>query len=236
MSEIKTCAKCGTSFAKRKSGHSVYCSYDCKDAARLDRLKAKRETEGVRVVGSVAPCKICFEPMTIEGRGQLYCAECRKVADKARGERWRQNNPERYAQMRSEADKRRDESPAYQEWRKNYGREYTAKKRTNPRERLDHRISQLIRGGLRNKNGRTWESLVGFSVDELYTHLERQFLPGMSWENIGDWHVDHILPRSMFSYETADCPDFKACWAITNLRPLWAEDNLKKSGTRTHLI
>ncbi|MDK4727471.1 hypothetical protein [Rhizobium phaseoli] len=174
--------------------------------------------------------------MTIKGRGQLYCAECRKIADKIKGERWKLDNPERYAKMKAEAAKRRDESLSYQEWRRNYGREYSAKKRKDPRVRLDYRISQLVRSGLYNKNGRTWESLVGYSVDKLYAHLERQFLPGMSWENMGAWHVDHILPRSMFTYDTPDCPDFKACWAITNLRPLWAEDNLKKSDNRTHLI
>jgi hypothetical protein len=234
--KIVTCAKCGASFPKRTAGNSVYCSYDCKDAARLDRLKQKREAAGSRSVGSVFNCAICCEPFTIEGRGQMYCVGCRKIADKRKREKWKQENPEQYTQVHAEARKRKVAKPSYQKWRKEYDREYDAERRKDPRVKLDRRVSQLVRGGLKAKNGRTWESLVGYTLSELYTHLERQFLPGMSWENIGEWHIDHILPRSMFSYTTSECQDFKACWAITNLRPLWAEDNMKKSGRRTHLI
>lgn len=67
-------------------------------------------------------------------------------------------------------------------------------------------------------------------------HLERQFLPGMSWDNMSEWHIDHILPRVMFHYETSADPGFSECWALTNLRPLWAKDNIDKGGKRLHLI
>ena len=66
---------------------------------------------------------------------------------------------------------------------------------------------------------------------------KKPFLPGMSWDNYGPvWHVDHIIPVKSFSFESAECPDFKACWALTNLRPLWKHENMVKQGRRMHLL
>jgi hypothetical protein len=67
-------------------------------------------------------------------------------------------------------------------------------------------------------------------------HLERQFLSGMTWANRGQWHIDHIQPRSSFKFVGPDDPEFKACWALSNLRPLWKADNLKKNARRTLLL
>jgi hypothetical protein len=78
--------------------------------------------------------------------------------------------------------------------------------------------------------------LVGYSVSDLAAHIERQFTRGMSWKNMGRWHIDHILPKSMFAYRSQEDPAFKACWTLTNLRPLWKRANLKKSAKRTHLL
>jgi hypothetical protein len=59
----------------------------------------------------------------------------------------------------------------------------------------------------------------------------------MTWENQGTvWHVDHIVPVASFKIDSVDCPDFHACWAMTNLRPLWAEDNLLKRAQRFLLL
>ena len=80
-----------------------------------------------------------------------------------------------------------------------------------------------------NKNGRKWESLVGYTCEELRRHIEKQFLPGMTWGNRGhSWHIDHIIPKSAFNFETPSDIDFKRCWALKNLRPLWAEENMIK--------
>jgi hypothetical protein len=93
-------------------------------------------------------------------------------------------------------------------------------------------IQNVVRG---LKNGRSWQDLVGYTAEELMAHLERQFLPGMDWENRKLWHIDHIVPVSSFSL-TPECPDFKACWALTNLRPLWGADNIRKKDKRIYLL
>lgn len=67
--------------------------------------------------------------------------------------------------------------------------------------------------------------LLGYSADELKEHIQSQFQPGMSWENHGDWHIDHIIPVTKFD---SDSPINEVC-ALGNLQPLWAFDNLSKS-------
>ena len=95
----------------------------------------------------------------------------------------------------------------------------------------------MIRSRIKaNKQGRTWAELLPYSMDELMRHLERQFLPGMGWHNMGEWEIDHIIPQSAFTFTSSDDDDFKACWALTNLRPLWGADNVSKKDKRLYLL
>ena len=89
-------------------------------------------------------------------------------------------------------------------------------------------ISRSLNG---NKNNQHWEDLVGYTITKLKKHLQKQFVEGMTWENYGRWHIDHKIPLSVFNYTKPEHKDFKRCWALSNLRPLWAEDNLKKNNS-----
>jgi len=60
-------------------------------------------------------------------------------------------------------------------------------------------------------------------------HLERLFRPGMNWQNMGKWHIDHIYPVSSFNFSSYEDKEFKECWDLKNLQPLWAEENINKS-------
>lgn len=107
----------------------------------------------------------------------------------------------------------------------------------DPKFVIDDRMSVNIRLSLRgNKAGRKWEDLVGYTLSDLMIHLEKQFVKGMGWANIGEWHIDHITPKSSFKYSDVADQAFAACWALANLRPLWAEDNLKKHAKIQKLI
>ena len=79
-----------------------------------------------------------------------------------------------------------------------------------------------------SKNKKHWEDLVGYTSQELRDHLENLFQPGMTWNDRGKWHLDHIIPVSFFKYSSTDDVEFKYCWSLNNLQPLWAKDNLKK--------
>jgi hypothetical protein len=50
----------------------------------------------------------------------------------------------------------------------------------------------------------------------------------MTWENYGDWHIDHKIPVSAFNFSKASDIDFKRCWKLSNLQPLWAAQNVSK--------
>ena len=66
--------------------------------------------------------------------------------------------------------------------------------------------------------------LVGCSVEFLREHLERQFKDGMSWDNCGSWHIDHIIPLSSAN----NSEEMNKLCHYSNLQPLWAYDNLRK--------
>lgn len=104
-----------------------------------------------------------------------------------------------------------------------------AKRRSTPKGRLNDFMSRGLWYSLRGrKGGMPWTDLVDFTVGQLKTHLEKQFRDGMTWENYGEWHIDHIIPIAVFNFEKAQDIDFKRCWRLSNLQPLWALDNVKK--------
>lgn len=110
------------------------------------------------------------------------------------------------------------------------------KRRSNPKTLLEDVIrrgvwSAIARG---SKRGRKTFDLLGYTADELRAHIDSQFVDGMSWDNYGDWHIDHVLPLASFVYATPDCPDFKRAWSLTNLQPLWAFDNMSKGARLDH--
>lgn len=91
--------------------------------------------------------------------------------------------------------------------------------------RLRARLLKKLKAARVKKNIGTWE-LVGCSPQHLIEHLEKQFTQGMTWDNHGKWHVDHIVPCARF--DLTDTEQQRRCFHFTNLQPLWASDNLKK--------
>ena len=96
-------------------------------------------------------------------------------------------------------------------------------------------MSTCIRISLKSKGlgkkRRHWESIVGYTLQDLKKHLEKLFLPGMSWENYGrnGWHIDHIIPRSFFKFNSMEDVEFRYMWSLDNLQPLWKKDNFEKN-------
>lgn len=118
-------------------------------------------------------------------------------------------------------------------------REYQRKRKQDPIYRLNSNFSSLLARTLKKytqskvvKGFQHWEDLVGYTLNDLINHLESQFYKdyNMSWDNYGTyWHVDHIIARSLFTVNELGDEEFKKCWDLTNLQPLYGPDNLKKS-------
>lgn len=117
--------------------------------------------------------------------------------------------------------------------RREYKREcFKSRMKVDSKFRLNHNIRKAVSKSLHgNKNGRHWGTLVGYTVEQLKKHLEKRFMPGMTWDNYGlhGWHIDHIIPISTFNFDKPEHMDFKRCWALKNLQPLWAKENVKKN-------
>jgi len=105
------------------------------------------------------------------------------------------------------------------------------RKKTDPEFKLLKTIRSRINNVLhRKKISKLNETinLLGCSVSFLKEYLQEKFVDGMTWENHGVWHIDHIKPCCQFNL--IDEEEQKKCFHYTNLQPLWAKDNLSKGG------
>lgn len=224
--DLKICIKCQIEknildfhIDKRsKDGHSIYCkSCNCEHAKIWRDLNPGR---------SAVTKKRCRESKP------LKYIETIKT--------WLQKNKERVSKNERLYREKNKESLAISRklWMENnkdkvksVSRRANIKYRSNPRGKLRCLIGTAIWRSLKdNKGGRIWESLVGYDVETLKQHIEKHFTKDMNWENFmqGKIHIDHIIPVSAFNFETSKDLDFQRCFAIKNLRPLWAKDNLRK--------
>ena len=112
---------------------------------------------------------------------------------------------------------------------KTYNREYHKKRRkTDPLFNLSHclrgRINYAFKVEGHTKSIKT-EQLLGANFEIVKNHLENLFTEGMSWDNHGEWEIDHIVPLASAKTEEK----LKSLCHFKNLQPLWKEDNRVKS-------
>lgn len=116
---------------------------------------------------------------------------------------------------------------------------FAMRERIRSAERKQHkraRTDELLRTAIANqKRSRSIESRLGYTLKALKDHLEKQFTRGMSWDRFkaGEIHIDHITPKSLFNISDDD--EYRACWCLSNLRPMWAKDNIVKGARQVHL-
>lgn len=200
------CPTCDATFLNEKDdnghgGYKKYCSIECRpDKVKARMLREKRRKEGKK-------CEWCGEHICFENATERRLKMYKNV---------------RFCSTKCTNDNRM----------------------SDPQKRIRSRVSGMIRRVLVDMNRREAKStfyVLGYSLSELVSHLEDRFqkpkwngfewvenTKDYSWENISEWHLDHIRPVSSFNFTTTDCEDFKKCWALDNLQPLWAADNLNK--------
>lgn len=184
------------------------------------------------------PCKPSarrnYQVAYIEANKEQVLATSRRVAKE-----FRLKHPTRKAEMdkkwrdaNKEAINAKRRTPEY---RAMVSERQRARYAANASLRVHNRMSSAIYQALKeHKAGRKWEALAGYTLADLVRHMERQFVRGMSWENMGQWHIDHIRPKSGF--DQTDPVQFRECWGLANLRPLWAPANQAKAAKREHLL
>lgn len=174
-----------------------------------------------------------------EGRAAYYAANKEREAEK--NEAWRDNNKEKYKQIKRDwyennkeriASRKREQrrTPEYRAFTNAQQKaRYDSDVQYNLAARLRASLTQALRRADVRKSQSTFD-LIGCSPQEFKEHLENQFQDGMSWERKSEIHIDHIRP--VCSFDLTDPEQVKKCFHYTNLRPLWACDNLSK-GSRS---
>jgi hypothetical protein len=185
----------------------------CHTIKELDQFFARKSSKD----GKTPMCKACY----IVARRDYYARNKAKVLaiNKKSNHKYA---PERTASVVEWQAANKDKVLGYKRKNNNEQRKKASRK-------LSDAISRHVNHSLHGLKGyRHWEKLTGYTTEQLREHLEGQFYDGMSWDNYGSWHVDHKIPVSVFNFTTAEDIDFKRCWDLKNLRPMWAHDNLVK--------
>lgn len=115
-----------------------------------------------------------------------------------------------------------------QQYRNKCANDVSFRLRKNISRAINHALTRM----LSNKKSSIMNYLP-YNIEDLKSHLEKQFNDNMSWQNYGIyWHIDHIIPQSCLPYMSMEEENFKKCWSLENLRPLEAKLNMLDGSTR----
>lgn len=222
---MKACKRCG----EPKHVDEFYTSSASRDGRRASCKRCTLEMNKVSVRKNPSAAKRAKEKYAaanIEKTRQIHRDywKGREVQNRENGKRYRLRHPERVREFARRSRKNCRESIAKR------NRERIQR---DSRYRLRVRFSSMFsrrmkRHAVGTRGGRSCFSALPYTVEELIEHLEGLFLPGMSWANYGQWHVDHRRPDSLFEYKSTSDQEFQECWALSNLQPMWALDNIRK--------
>ena len=253
-------------FSGKRESHNAHCKECCKAKRLEKSLAINPDlVEKIALnAAGLKKCSLCstISPSTSEffyscnGVLNSHCVLCAKKKSSS----YRKENKELVkAQLKSWGDKNKEyvakKSKQYREdnsdtlipkmriWYQNNkqrvisgnGRRSKERAKTDPVFAMTCRVRSFVGYAFRlagyTKRSRTHE-ILGCDWGFFKSHIERQFLKGMTWENKSTWHIDHIQPLATAKTEH----DVIALNHFTNLRPMWAKDNMAKSDKITHLI
>jgi hypothetical protein len=218
---IKICSKCNNEYkanstyfykcSKVKSGLTSQCKKCCKDYK--DKYKKKLQESVLYIEHKT--CTGCNEKM---GRSCFHMDSKAKdgLSYKCKScvYEYQQQNKEGLKSYRVARKQIRNQ-------RRNIRRKYDINYRLL--ENYRSRTYKALKGF--DKSKRT-QDLIGCSIEHLKSHIEKQFEEWMTWDNYGEWHIDHIKPCASFDLSKQD--QQKICFNFKNLRPLEAMENIRK--------
>jgi predicted nucleic acid-binding Zn ribbon protein len=214
----KICSKCKII----KSIEEFYC-----DKNQKDRLTC-RCRECIKQQYLPRPkqfkfCLICKKEFILYNGNQKFCSEeCfneyRKEYNKKRSKLY----------YKIHRKKLLEQQKIYQnKHKKEFNRYIKNRMKTD----INFKLRRVLRSRIwyalkRNIKSEVTMKLIGCSIDHLKQHLQKLFKTGMTWENMGKWHIDHIKPCALF--DLFKLSEQHKCFNWKNLQPLWVEENMSK--------
>jgi hypothetical protein len=235
---MKNCVICNTEFESNHSKQVTCLKEVCQKKLKNKRAKERRRKtlKGRWVDKKCIDCSISF--LSYLGNS-TRCKPCAKTYKKQYKKQWEQNK----ITTITKTCKREDCNNTFEVRKKGVvkGKGNSLKKWCSnncsqisflrqPKNKLNMDIQIAVRKGMKRiiKHSKYFEYL-DFTMEELRTHLEKQFDDWMNWDNHGLWHIDHIRPVASFDFTSMEDEDFKKCWALENLQPLKDTENMRKN-------
>lgn len=223
MTEAKKCSKCGEvklliKFNKNKynkDGLSGQCIICIKNYKVINKEKIKEQTKK-------------YNQKRKEQK--KYWAESNKEKVKESRKKWNENNKEKRKEYLKQYNKEyaQKNKKVRLEYAKNKQKEY---RENNPIFKLKSNLRRRINRYIKSKSKST-EEILGIDYVNFLKYIESKFTEGMTWDLMGKFiHIDHIIPLSSAKSQEEL---YNLCH-YTNLQPMWAKDNLKKSNKTDYL-
>ena len=237
---MKCCSKCGTPKLKKEFGkdkrNKDSLQSQCKECYNEYGKQWRKNNKKKTLTYSKQYRKNNKEKISIKKK-QWYENNKEKIAIK--GKQQRKNNKEEISIKRKQY--RENNKEKIKQWKQSPAGRLSCKKTQIKRystlkgrlgQRMGINICNSLKRAGSSKNGCHWETIVGYTVDKLKQHLGSLFTEGMNWGNYGygkdKWCIDHKKPIASFDYDNPSHLNFKKCWALRNLQPMWCSENFSK--------
>lgn len=179
------------------------------------------EKNRAKLLANMAEYWLKNKDLLCKKRKEFYLVNKKEILERNR--KWRENNREKYLES-----KRKEYYKNRSKYAEN-GKKYLNRKlKEDSYFKFVHSLRTRLRIAIkkRYKAGSAVRDL-WCSWEEAYNYIQSLFIDGMSWDNYGEWHIDHKIPLSSFNLQ--DREQFTKAVHYTNLQPLWAIDNIKKN-------
>lgn len=213
----KTCQFCDKKFSLITN--KKFCDSICRNDSK--NLKRKKEEINFN-------CLICETSFIQKRKDNKTCSNaCTQKL-------WIKNNPdknyERYNSEEAKKSKKRWLSNNKEKIRIIKQRYKKKRRNSDIKFKLNELMGNAIRQSIKDKSFIKWGKIVGYDIETLIQHLEKKFEDNMTWEKYfkGGYHIDHIIPISLYNFKRKENSEFKKCWNYRNLRIIKGKKNLEK--------
>ena len=225
--KVCQCYICKNDFESNSPNHKI-----CSDKCRQINSRIQQRNKRSLLPPTIKNCGVCGEGFEVTTSGKYCSDKCRKEHNREYMKNYSTKNPvitKTCPQCKNDFQTTYHKKQIFCQKKCTRKHHDAIPKRAISR-RIRNQINRCIRRNKMNKNNKTF-ALLGYTKDELKVHLESYFTEenGYTWDNMHLWHIDHIRPVASFDFDSTDHPEFKECWALKNLQPLWAKDNISKN-------